>query len=62
MIKIFVLIILIFIISCGYPDIDTVPSFDELNLTEEESIDLCKLSSTDKVVVNKCLELIKNIK
>ena len=56
MIKIFVLIILIFIISCGYPDIDTVPSFDELNLTEEESIDLCKLSSTDTVVIDKCIE------
>ena len=34
--------------SCGYPDIDTVPSFKNLELTNEELFDLCQLSSNDK--------------
>ena len=56
----FFLIFLIFCISCGYPDIDTVPSFEDLKLTKEESIDLCKLSSTDKEELIKCIESIDN--
>ena len=56
----FFLIFLIFCISCGYPDIDTVPSFEDLKLTKEESIDLCNLASPDKEELIKCIESIDN--
>ena len=56
----FTFILIFFIFSCGYPDIDTVPSFDELDLTNEESIDLCRISNEDIVKLNKCLNEIKN--
>ena len=51
------LIFLIFSIisSCGYPDIDTVPDFTNLVLTEEEFIDLCKFSNEDSDELVKCL-------
>ena len=39
---------LLLLISCGYPDIDSVPSFRELKLSDEELFDLCQLSSSDK--------------
>ena len=46
---------LFLLVSCGYPDIDSVPSFEELNLTDEELFDLCQLSSTDKSEIDKCI-------
>ena len=49
----------IFVYSCGYPDIDTVPDFKNLALTKEESIDLCKLTNTDSNNLTKCLDEIK---
>ena len=56
MIKYFFLICLFVLISCGYPDIDSVPSFDEFNLTDEELFDLCELSSNDKTEFNNCIK------
>ena len=47
---------LFLLISCGYPDIDSVPSFKELKLSDEELFDLCQLSSTDKSVIEKCIK------
>ena len=41
--------------SCGYPDIDTVPDFINLALTEEEFIDLCKFDNEDSDEFVKCL-------
>ena len=29
--------------SCKYPDIDTVPNFDSLNISMEESLDKCNI-------------------
>ena len=46
---------LLFLYSCGYPDIDSVPTFKEMQITNEESIDLCKLSNTDINDLVKCL-------
>ncbi len=43
------------IYSCGYPDIDSVPRFDELELSEDELFDLCQLSSTDKSEIDSCI-------
>ena len=44
MIKLF-LIFLFLLVSCVYPDVDTVPEFKDVNLTEKESLDLCKLNN-----------------
>tara|TARA_B100000427_G_C15022568_1_gene383204 strand:- start:198 stop:383 length:186 start_codon:yes stop_codon:yes gene_type:complete len=58
--KLLYILILVFVYSCGYPDIDSVPDFENLVITEEESIDLCKLRNTDKELIEECLNKIKN--
>ena len=45
-----------FLISCGYPDIDSVPDFKDVKLTKEELIDLCQLSSDVKSNIDKCIK------
>ena len=47
---------LLLLISCGYPDIDSVPSFKELKLSDEELFDLCQLSSSDKSQIDNCIK------
>ena len=47
---------LFILVSCGYPDIDSVPSFKELKLSDEELFDLCQLSSTDKSKTINCIK------
>ena len=47
---------LFLLVSCGYPDIDSVPSFKELKLSEEELFDLCQLSSADKSEFDNCIK------
>jgi hypothetical protein len=42
--------------SCGYPDIDSVPSFKNLKLSDEELFDLCQLNSTDKNEFDNCIK------
>tara|TARA_B100000427_G_C14951066_1_gene352484 strand:- start:210 stop:392 length:183 start_codon:yes stop_codon:yes gene_type:complete len=54
--KISIIFFLFYLFSCGYPDIDSVPSFKELKLTDEELFDLCQLSSTDKSSIDKCVK------
>ena len=44
--------------SCSYPDIDTVPDFKDVRITQEESIDLCKIDNSDNEQITKCLEKI----
>ena len=56
----FQLMFFLFFVSCGYPDIDTVPDFENLIITKEESIDLCNLSSNDKKELEKCLNNLEN--
>ena len=53
--RILVFFILLLLISCGYPDIDSVPSFKELKLSDEELFDLCQLSSSDKSQIDNCI-------
>ena len=48
--------ILFLLVSCGYPDIDSVPSFKELKLSDEELFDLCQLNSTDKSEIDNCIK------
>tara|TARA_B100000579_G_scaffold153724_1_gene124913 strand:+ start:2110 stop:2292 length:183 start_codon:yes stop_codon:yes gene_type:complete len=54
--RIILIFILIFLVSCGYPDIDSVPTFKDLKLNDEELFDLCQLSSTDKSEIDKCIK------
>ena len=54
--KFSLLFLLFYLYSCGYPDIDSVPSFNELKLTDEELFDLCQLSSTDKSEIDNCIK------
>ncbi len=50
----FIAVLLLF--SCGYPDIDSVPNFKELKLSDEELFDLCELSSSDKSEIDNCIK------
>ena len=52
----FCLVLLFFIISCSYPDIDSVPNFKDVKLTNEELIDLCQLSSDVKSEIDNCIK------
>ncbi len=58
--KYFFYLFFLIIYSCGYPDLDSVPEFDQLVITEEESIDLCNLTNTDKRELSECLKKINN--
>tara|TARA_Y100001970_G_C13831782_1_gene650093 strand:+ start:251 stop:439 length:189 start_codon:yes stop_codon:yes gene_type:complete len=51
----FLLIFLFFLISCGYPDIDNVPDFKDVNLSEEEINDYCSTTNSDKKKVDNCI-------
>ena len=48
------------LLSCNYPDIDSVPNFKDLKLSEEELFDLCELSSNDKNELDTCIENKRN--
>ena len=54
--RIIIFFILLFLFACGYPDIDSVPSFKDLKLSDEELIDLCQLSSNDKSAIDNCIK------
>ena len=54
--RIIIFSILFLLVSCGYPDIDSVPSFKELKLSDEELFDLCQLNSTDKSEIDRCIK------
>ena len=55
MFKLF-LIFLFLLTSCGYPDIDTVPNFKDVKITEKEAIDLCKINNSDNEQIANCLK------
>ena len=57
----YLFIILFLIISCSYPDIDTVPDFSSLYVSMQDSIDLCKISNSDKENKEDCYKDLKNI-
>ena len=54
--RVIILFFISLVASCGYPDIDTVPSFKELKLSHEELFDLCQLNSTDKSDIDECIK------
>ena len=54
--RIVIFFFLFLLVSCGYPDIDSVPSFNDLKPTDEELFDLCQLNSTDKSEFDNCIK------
>ena len=48
--------ILSLLFSCGYPDIDSVPDFKDVKLSDEELFDLCQSSSNDKNEIDNCIK------
>ena len=50
-----VFLLFFFIVSCGYPDIDSVPDFKDAKLTDEELFNYCSISNTDKKDIDKCI-------
>ena len=59
---IYSLLILFILISCGYPDIDNVPNFNDVNLTNEEIKDYCSNINSDKKNIDKCINNYKSNK
>ena len=59
---IYSLIIFFILISCGYPDIDNVPNFNDVNLTNEEIKDYCSNINSDKKNIDKCINNYKSNK
>ena len=58
--KLLIVFIFILLLSCSYPDIDSVPNFKDLKLSAEELFDLCELSSSDKNEIETCIENKRN--
>ena len=53
----YLLISLIFLLlSCGYQDIDNVPDFKDLELSEEEILDYCSSINTSKKNIENCIK------
>ena len=57
----FFIILLFFLSSCSYPDIDTVPNFNNMNITMQDSIELCKLSNSDNGEIATCFVQLNKI-
>ena len=47
-------ILFLLLLSCGYPDIDNVPDFKNIKLTNEELLDLCNIKTSDKYNTELC--------
>tara|TARA_Y100001970_G_scaffold123320_1_gene152877 strand:+ start:1418 stop:1600 length:183 start_codon:yes stop_codon:yes gene_type:complete len=54
--KSLIILMIITLLSCSYPDIESVPNFKDLQLTKEELYDLCQLSSNDKKDIDNCIK------
>ena len=62
MINLIYLIIFIILASCSYPDIDSVPKFDNMQVSIQDSIDICKLGKSENESFADCFdELLKII-
>ena len=57
----FFIILLFFLSSCSYPDIDTVPNFNNMNMTMQDAIELCKISNSDNGQIATCFEQLNEI-
>ena len=50
-----IIYIIFFIVSCGYPDLDDVPDFKDVKLSDEELLEYCSISKTVKKDIEKCI-------
>ena len=50
-----IFLLFFFILSCGYPDIDDVPDFKDSKLNDEELLEYCSISNTEKIDIDKCI-------
>ena len=56
------LLFFLLLLSCGYPDIDSVSDFKNIKLTDAELLDLCNNKTSDKYISDKNIkELCKKI-
>ena len=44
-----------FLNCCGYPDIDTVPDFKNVLLSDEEVKDYCSNTNSENKNIDKCI-------
>ena len=57
-----ILLLLLFILfSCQYPDIDSVPEFNSLNVSLEETLDKCKIKNRSNNLTDDCYKAQKQI-
>ena len=54
--KIIILLTLFYLFSCNYPDVDTVPTFENIELSKDELFDLCQLLSNDNSEIDNCIK------
>ena len=53
--KLYLLFIFFYLSSCGYPDIDNVPNFNEVLKSTEEISDYCSSIHTTKKNIEICI-------
>ena len=51
------LIFFLLLLSCVYPDIDSVPDFKNIKLTDQELLDLCNNKTSDKYNKELCKKI-----
>ena len=56
----FLYFFILILTSCGYPDIDNVPEFNDQYLSDEELNDYCKNLYSIKKNIDKCILDYKN--
>ena len=61
MYKRIVILFLLLIFSCNYPDIDSVPEFDSLDISIDENIDLCKIKNKNNSIQDDCFKELNKI-
>ena len=53
--KYIITVITLLLISCGYPDIDSVPDFKDVFLSDQEIKDYCTNNNIDMKNIDKCI-------
>ena len=59
--KYYILTLINLINCCSYPDIDSVPKYNTLNITMQESIDLCIIANNTRENKVDCYKEINEI-
>tara|TARA_B100002051_G_C16633395_1_gene584534 strand:- start:269 stop:460 length:192 start_codon:yes stop_codon:yes gene_type:complete len=53
--KSYIIIIIFLFQSCGYPDVDDVPIFNNISFNDEEIVDYCNNIHSLKTNIEKCI-------